>query len=168
MNNIQAIIDKSDYEIYGDYLNFLIDDYFLDEKLDEIYPEQEYKGLVPTLNWWMEIPQESKVVWDRILPETNNRSICPILMCPDDADFSCTLIVADILRLENAVVWERLGIDMITEYEAEKIGSKVDWFDKIKPLSFDIHNYEQMISDFKECFEKDKKKYLKENNLNDW
>lgn len=171
MNNIRAILDKSDYETNEDYLNFMIDDYFLDERLDELYSGNQYKGLVPTLNWWMEIPQESKVVWNRILPETNNRTICPILMCPDDADFSCTLIVADILRLDKVVVWERLGIDKTTEYGAQKVGANVEWFDKITPLSFDIIIiiiYEKMISDFNVCFEKDKKKWLKENNWNDW
>ena len=168
MNNIRAIIDKSDFEIYEDYLNFMIDDYFLDEKLDEIYPGREYKGLVPTLNFLLDNPNESKVVWKRILPKVNERSICPILMCPDDADFSCTLIVADILRLDNVVIWERLGIDKTADFDPEKVGSNVDWFDKMKPLSFDIDTYKQLISDYKECFDKDKQKWLKENNLNDW
>jgi len=158
MNNIRATLDKSDYEIYKDYLNFTIDGYFLDEKLDEIYPGKEYKGLVPTLNFGMDNPKESKIVWERIIPNVNERSVCPILMCPDDAD---------ILRLDNAVIWERLGIDKTTDYNPEKVGSVVDWFDKIKPLSFDIDIYGKLISDFKESFEKDKSKWLIENNLNE-
>ena len=35
MNKIKGQLDKSDYEGYSDFVNFLIDDYLLDEKLDE-------------------------------------------------------------------------------------------------------------------------------------
>ena len=38
-----------------------------------------------------------------------NRAITPILSCPDDFDFSCILIVADIVRENHKVIWKRIG-----------------------------------------------------------
>lgn len=48
MNKIEGILDTSDYE-YWDYINFKIDGYWLGEKLEELYPNNMYKGLIPTL-----------------------------------------------------------------------------------------------------------------------
>lgn len=100
MNKIEGIQDKSDYEAYWDFINYRIDGYWLDEKLDELYPNNMYDGLIPTLVYWMELEDEKAVVWNRILPNENETSICPILMCPDDNDFSCALIVAEIKNCE--------------------------------------------------------------------
>src|SRR5690554_1410423 len=84
MNKIQCLTDKSDYEIYPDFLNFRIDDYWLDEKLEELYPKSNYRGLVPTLDFYLQREKEKQVVWQRILPDEKQTTICPILMCPDD------------------------------------------------------------------------------------
>jgi hypothetical protein len=49
MNTVKAVMDKSDYPIYNDYLNIQLDNKYLDEIIDEKYPEGNYKGLIPTL-----------------------------------------------------------------------------------------------------------------------
>jgi hypothetical protein len=33
----------------------------------------------------------------------------PILSCPEDMDFSCVIIVADMEKTENTVIWKRIG-----------------------------------------------------------
>jgi hypothetical protein len=144
MNTIKAKLDRSDYEIYNsDYLNYQIDEYFLDEKLEEFYPTQRYKGLVPTLSL-MEFEEESEVVWKRILPAMYQKTVCPILMCPDDCDFSCTIIVAEIESKEDSILWKKIGLDKTELHknrlqleQSEMIGTKVNWFEKIPPLTFD-------------------------------
>lgn len=78
MNKIEGIIDQSDYEGYWDFINFKIDGYWLDEKLDEVYPNKMYKGLIPTLVYWMEREDEKAVVWKRILPDENETTIFPV------------------------------------------------------------------------------------------
>lgn len=88
MNKIEGKWDKSDYEGYYDFINYYIDNYWLDEKLDELYPNNMYKGLIPTLVPWLDRKDEKNVVWNRILPDINWTTICPILMCPDDCDLS--------------------------------------------------------------------------------
>lgn len=36
-------------------------------------------------------------------------AITPILSCPDDFDFSCIIIVAEVKKYDKSVVWKRLG-----------------------------------------------------------
>jgi hypothetical protein len=163
MNSIKGILDKSDYEIYDDFLNFQVDGYWLDEKLEEVYPGNMHKGIVPTLLFWMEIEKEREIVWNRILPNEGQKIICPILMCPDDADFSCTLIDAEIENTGTTVRWARIGIDQTKEFEPEKIGSTVKWFDKVEPLEFKISEYKNMLDEFKKHFEIDKQKWEERN-----
>ncbi|WP_350289133.1 hypothetical protein [uncultured Croceitalea sp.] len=162
MNTIKVEIDKSEYEA-DDFANYRIDNYWLDEKLEELYPDKFYGGTIPTLLFGMEIPQEEKVVKKRILPEVNETTICPILMCPDDLDFSCTLIVAEIQNCENTIKWNRIGIDKTTEFEPEKVGSQVKWFDKMNKLEFTKTDYLKMLSDFEKFYEIEKVEWEKRN-----
>ncbi|WP_339810616.1 hypothetical protein [uncultured Imperialibacter sp.] len=96
MNKIEAAIDKSDYEIYNDFLNIKVDGHFLDEFLDDRRAGYELKGMVPTLLFWMEHSNEREIVWQRILPNPNESTVCPILMCPDDCDFSAQLLLLEL------------------------------------------------------------------------
>ncbi len=149
MNTIEGILDKSEYEGYGDFVNFRIDGEWLDEKLDTLYPDKLYKGLIPTLGDWLESEEEKAVVWKRILPPENETSVCPILLCPDDNDFSCTLIVAEIKNSGEVIQWRKIGLDITHEWEAEKVGTQVEWFDKIQELTFSKKDYLTMLEAFK-------------------
>lgn len=40
---------------------------------------------------------------------SQNKAITPILSCPDDYDFSCIVIVADVSSQGNQVIWKRIG-----------------------------------------------------------
>lgn len=160
MNLISAQLDLSHYDNYRDLLNIKIDDCFLDQYLEDLYPAKDYeagyKGTVPTLLFGMEIDRESEIVWERILPDTGKKSRCPILMCPDDRDFSCTIVIAEIETLESRVIWHRLGLDVTREYDAEEIGSEVQWFTKVPAFTFGKESYVDMITAFKNRFEMDK------------
>ncbi|GAO43340.1 hypothetical protein [Flavihumibacter petaseus] len=166
MNKIEGILDKSDYEDYWDFINFHIDGYWLDEKLDEIYPNNMYKGLIPTLVYWMEQEDEKAIVWKRILPDENETTICPILMCPDDNDFSCTLIVAEVRNCGDLIQWKHIGIDKTKKWEAEKVGSTVEWFDKFEELNFSKSDYLTMLETFKQQLPIDK--LLIEEHMKEW
>lgn len=39
-----------------------------------------------------------------------NNAITPILSCPEDFDFSCIVIVADVIKEDNKVIWRRIGM----------------------------------------------------------
>lgn len=156
MNTIEAHVDKSDYEVYGDFLNIKIDGEWLDEKLEQLYPGEMYKGTIPTLLFAMEIDAESKIVWNRISPVLNTVNVCPILMCPDDRDFSCTIIVAEVECFNDTVKWHRIGLDITKDWQAGSIGSEVKWFDKIPSFEFSKDAYLAMIKAFEAQFEIDR------------
>ncbi|NLR95077.1 hypothetical protein [Flammeovirga agarivorans] len=162
MNTIKVEIDTSEYGA-DDFANYRIDNYWLDEKLDELYPNKFYGGTIPTLLFGMEIPEEEKVVKKRILPEIDKTVICPILMCPDDLDFSCTLIVAEIQNCGTTIKWNRIGIDKTTESDPENVGSKVKWFQKMDKLEFDKHEYLKMLTDFEKYYKTDKENWEQRN-----
>jgi hypothetical protein len=149
MNKILALSDKSDYEGHPDFINYRIDEFWLDEKLDELYPDKMYKGLVPCLLDRMEWENEKEVVRSRIFPNENETTICPILMCPDDNDFSCTLIVAEIRNCGDRIQWSKIGIDKTTEWEAEKVGNYVEWMEKVPEFNFLMSDYLAMLENFR-------------------
>ena len=157
MNSIEGIQDKSDYEVYDDYLNFRIDGIWLDEKIAEVTQNPSYKNLVPTLLFWIQEKEEKEIVWNRILPKSGEQVICPILMCPDDCDFSCTLIIAEIAHTGSSIKWNRLGIDQTTVADPEKVGSEVKWFNEFPALEFELTAYHGMLQEFQEQYVLSKK-----------
>ena len=72
MNSIKGVLDKSEYEGFRDFLNLLIDGSWLDETLDQQYPGNNYKGLVPTLLFRLEGLGEEEVVWGPLRPSLHD------------------------------------------------------------------------------------------------
>lgn len=109
MNKIEALLDpKEHYPI----LKLKVDDKWLDELLDEYAPNRQLKGLIPTLCFRMERDIENQIVWERILPNTNEKRIAPILMCPDDLDFSCTIVTVECAAKKDYVEWKNFALDI--------------------------------------------------------
>lgn len=158
MNKIKGQFDKSDYEIYDDFINFRIDDHWLDEQMEALYPGQGYKGLIPTLDVGLYDEREKRIVWDSILPPKNEVTICPILMCPDDNDFSCTLIVAEIENCGDYIQWKRIGLDQTGFRSADKFGTNIQWLEKLGAYNFEMQDYLETIASFQQQFTRDKKK----------
>ncbi|MDR3296145.1 MAG: hypothetical protein LBT26_10010 [Clostridiales Family XIII bacterium] len=52
--------------------------------------------------------QDGQYIWT-LLNEKRNCNL-PVLLCPDDMDFWCTIIVAQVRFYEDTVVWERIGL----------------------------------------------------------
>jgi len=70
-------------------------------------------------------------------------------MCPDDCDFSCTTVVAEIKRTDDKVEWKRLGTNTSpTNKSVEKMGQEVSWFPGLQ-FSFDTNDYLDCIERFK-------------------
>lgn len=74
----------------------------------------------------------------------------PVLMCPDDCDLLCTLIVAEVIKENDKVYWRRIGIDISNKSEFnggyECIGSKVEWLESVPQMSFDLTVYNAQIN----------------------
>lgn len=91
--------------------------------------------------------QEFELIWDRIFSIAPNwRCIVPLLVCPDDVDLSCTVIVAEQFSSETSITWERFGLLM------DSVNSEnptIDWYQGIRPVEFERGNFMEVIEAFR-------------------
>ena len=150
MNDITVETLRTEF-VEKEHLSILIDDTPLDLLIadEDENGELHSVGLVPTLLDWMTDEKERKVTWERILPEEGKKAIAPILMCPDDCDLVCTVVVAEIETRGNAVIWRRIGIDIGEKTgKPEKVGKKVEWLE-LPSFTFHLADYKRAIQQFK-------------------
>ncbi|MDR2869061.1 MAG: hypothetical protein LBV04_01275, partial [Deferribacteraceae bacterium] len=86
----------------------------LDEILSQVH--ENYLGLIPSwLDYYDEDfagQQEKQYIWQQT-KLSDKPVVLPILLCPDDFDFSCTVIVVEVCWSGDTVVtWSRFGIDV--------------------------------------------------------
>jgi hypothetical protein len=130
----------------------VLDGVQLDVLLDSARPDLNLLGLVPTLLDWLADPKERALVWERILPPTGSIAVAPVLMCPDDCDLWCSVVVAEVSPVESIVWWRRVGLDMSKpqpEDMPKAIGGAVKWFSGLGPYCFDRAGYEECLASFK-------------------
>lgn len=122
----------------------LIDGIPLDIMLNEIYPDGFLLGLIPPLVDWIGTNEERRLV-EQAYDRTDEVKIMPVLMCPDDCDLSCTVIVAEVESSNKYIKWNRVGIDKNNPKELiEKnmfIETGVEWLDNVPQLSFSKESY---------------------------
>lgn len=88
-----------------------------------------------------------------------DKAITPILSCPDDFDFTCIILVAEVIKMNNKVIWKRIGrVDHSDEsFEDEKCSgilcleaySQDDWDtygDNIALERVDSYEWKEWIS----------------------
>ncbi len=107
------------------------------------------KGIVPTLLNWLGSNEERKVVWDRAIPKIGEKSIFPILMCSEDIDLWCTLIMVEVETDGKYVYWNKFGLEDSDAEKPEDIGKSVEWFSGIKNLIFEKNEYLNLLSEFR-------------------
>ena len=130
------------------------------ERLDALLArrvDEGYLGLVPAwLDWYGGASasdiKDKAYVWQRLMP-SEVVTVVPVLLCPDDFDFACTVVVAEVVCEGGLVHWRRLGAD-VTPYDAEEallpkyIGKEVNWFDSLGGFVFDKAEYLECILRF--------------------
>lgn len=136
-----------------DHLLITVDGRALDELLDEKIPGREILGLVPAWLDWMEYELDRQETFRR-LTTSESDMVTPLLMCPDDLDFSCSLIVAETRIIGNEVMWQRVGVNR-SEISGvpEELGRRVEWFDDLERMSFDLNEYGECVREFLENWE---------------
>jgi hypothetical protein len=163
LNKIKTDRDKFDFKPpYGtnEFLSIKIDNEWIDKLFERFYPNESIEGTISTLSFRMESEIEEQIVWNRFLPVNNETQITPILMCPDDCDFECLIIVAEIEKKGNKIIWNRIGVDKSKTYQnKQNVGSKVKWLKPTKKFEFELSDYEKVVSDFKIQYEIEKKDY---------
>lgn len=85
-------------------------------------------------------PSERRAARARLLPSSGETTVAPILMCPDDLDFSCTVVVVEVQHQDRMVRWLRLG--------AEGGDAGIEWWPRFQPLAFDVDDYVRCLDGF--------------------
>ena len=106
-------------------------------------------GLVPTLLNWLSDENERELVWSRVLPTNSSTSNLPILMCGDDVDLYCTVIIVEVEETKDYVYWNKFGLEKGDIYDLEIIGNEVEWFNNIKTMKFKKDEYLKVLNEFK-------------------
>ena len=151
MNRLDAIDATSKY-VSERHKVLVLDGIPLDVLLDTVRPDLSLIGLVPTLLDWFDFPKEQALVWQRILPPTGCVAVAPVLMCPDDRDLWCSVVVAEVSPEESVVWWRRLGLDMSKsnpEDMPDAVGTSVEWFSGVGPFCFCRADYEKCLAEFR-------------------
>ncbi|MNP22713.1 hypothetical protein D3C76_1153970 [compost metagenome] len=104
-------------------------------------------GLIPTLIDWISLDEERKLVIQAFDLEEEIK-VLPILMCPDDCDLSCTIVVAEVVTSNEQVKWNRIGIDTNNPKELIKknrfLNTGVKWLSRIPRMTFSKDDYRSL------------------------
>lgn len=157
MNSIKAEFRKSIYNASHDFLSIIIDGQPLDVLLDKCMPDRLINGLIPTLLFRMERDVENEIVWDRVLPGLKHKVNCPILMCPDDLDFSCTIITAEVEYTGLTYIWKNFAFDKTKDVyqNPEWIGRNKEFITGGLSFEFEMREYNDFVQNFQNQYLKD-------------
>ena len=109
MNKIEA---KQIPSFNRQVLSIFIDDKILGEIVSAKAGDSRYKDL-----WCAWLLKNCQELWEQhggyIWELIENKQNCnlPILLCPDDMDFWCTIVVAQVRYYDDIVVWEKIGTE---------------------------------------------------------
>lgn len=150
MNRLEVIEAKSEH-VREPHRVLTLDGVPLDVLLDAGRPGLGLLGLIPALLDWLSDPTERELVWQRIMPPVGRREVAPVLICPDDLDLWCTVVVAEVAPEESAIWWHRIGLDVTRpkpEDMPNAVGTTVDWIDGFGAYRFGRAEYERCLAAF--------------------
>lgn len=125
---------------------FTVDGAPLNVWLHQVAPEHDVLGLVPAQGWLIN-DDEFELAWRRLTPaEPNSATIVPILICSDDIDLACSVVVVEQYVQGTHIVWARFGYSLSGGIET---GVSVRWFANIPPLEFELEAFHRALSRFK-------------------
>lgn len=145
MNSIKAELTTTEY-VNGEHLMIFVDDIRFDKWLSSKLDDKNYLGLIPAWLGWLLNPKEQEYVWIKTKLCEINATIVPMLICPDDLDFSCTVVVCEVKYTDTSVYWARMGIDK-TDHP-NYIGRDIEWLENVPSLNFSRQQYEDCLNDF--------------------
>jgi hypothetical protein len=117
MDKICADVIKT---VYGyDELSVIVNEKSLDVFLAEKTGNSEIVGLYPAWGNSLVWKEESEFIWE-LLNKQNKTLNIPILLCTDDLDLSCIVIVAKTSFDDKQVFWEKIGYISRKNYDLDK------------------------------------------------
>ena len=138
MNRIEASRAPSKY-VSEPHLAIAVDGVPLDVALS-------VEGLVSSLLGWFYNDEDCVVPWQRILPEAGCTGYAPLLICPDDLDLSCSVVMAEVVSGPEVIRWDKLGFNAS---HREAFGACIRWEPNWGPYCFDRAEYEACLAAFR-------------------
>jgi hypothetical protein len=108
LNKLEVRETTTDYGY--EYLGIFIDNILLDKFLFKSTHNEMISALMPA--WYAELDNkgEQEYIDECLSIEDEQGVTIPILLCPEDMDFWCIVIVAKIRYTDEHVIWDKVGI----------------------------------------------------------
>ena len=152
MNRICAVTHKSLF-CPDEHLDIFVDGRPLSEALSGVFSAECVRGLVPCLLPCHEGPdavRELEISIERFLPPPGRITNAPILMCSDDVDFWCTIVIAEVQHAYDHIRWNRVGFNQCGGRKLpEGVGNPTDWMGGFGGWSFDLSEYQAVLEAFR-------------------
>ena len=101
--------------------------------------------LVPAQTWLYD-QDESRIAWELLEPTHEGATIAPLLVCPDDMDLNCTVVVVEQIVDKKTVEWRRFGLSI---NHINGVVTSVRWSELEQRAIFDRTQFEEAFLDFK-------------------
>jgi hypothetical protein len=146
MANITAAMHRSEHAT-AEHPVLLIDGSPLDVWLNQHTAEKDASDLVPAQGWLVD-EKDLALAWRRLAAVAEDASIfVPLLICPDDVDFSCTVVVVEQEVRGDKVIWHRFGYDR--SLAGDQVGTCIKWFDANTSVSFHRPEFVAAVSELR-------------------
>lgn len=137
MNRIESIRAPSKF-IPDPHLVIAVDGIPLDVALG-------VEGLVSALLGWFHDDADRAVPWGRILPDVGCTGYAPVLICPDDLDLVCSVVMAEVVAEPAVIQWDRIGYNAAPR---PAFGGCIRWESGWGPYRFSRADYERCLAEF--------------------
>ena len=154
MSEIEAIATTSKF-VSDTHLVMFVDGVPFDELVDAALPGSNLAGFVCSLLGWFHNEEDCKIPWERILPEIGCTGYAPILICPDDLDFDCSVVIVEVVAEMDHIRWDRVGLNAS---QTGAVGSCVRWLPGIGRFRFDRNDYERCLDAFRSQYDQSRKR----------
>ena len=95
---------------------------------------------------WLIDEDEDALANRRIIPaEDGSSTIVPLLVCSDDMNFDCIVLVAEQVIDADTVHWRRFGRSISDKLE---VGISTKWIAESKPVSFALEAFQNALEQF--------------------
>ena len=116
----------------------------IDLVLSDLAPNEDLRGLVPAFEFLLD-EHERSIANPRLFDLKPGTHLVPLLICPDDLDFSCTVVIVEVIIHSSAVTWSRIGRDATNSADPTQVGFNVSWFDNIPAFTFALQQYRNAL-----------------------
>lgn len=160
VKSIKTCYDYPEYYwiIDGKPITFYLDEFIQNKSISTLLRFGSILGLLPAWCGRLEWQWENDFIWE--LVDCSEELNVPVLVCEDDRDLSCTVIMVHIRKVGDRVYWDRIGVldhsntnvqeeqqsgilclEAYTEEDWEKYG------DNIAAEKYDSYEYWKWVSE---------------------